>query len=138
MLSLVYVSSATGLLSEEELVSLLRQSRENNTRDGITGMLLYKGGNFMQVVEGPEEEVRKLVARIERDPRHRGFLKLLEESRTERQFSEWSMGFENLDNVEAGDVPGYSSFLEDPLNSPMFVADPTRAQRLLLMFRRNM
>jgi hypothetical protein len=33
-------------------------SRENNAKRGVTGMLLYKEGNFIQVLEGDEREVR--------------------------------------------------------------------------------
>ena len=70
MVFLVYVSSAVKLFSDEELVQLLEASRENNSKIGVTGMLLYKEGNFMQLIEGPEESVRSLHAKISIDPRH--------------------------------------------------------------------
>jgi hypothetical protein len=35
----------------------LEQSRENNLRLDVTGMLLYKGGNFMQMLEGEKDAV---------------------------------------------------------------------------------
>jgi hypothetical protein len=55
MLSLVYASSAKQLFSEEDLTALLQQSRDNNTRLGLSGLLLYKDGNFMQVLERPDD-----------------------------------------------------------------------------------
>ncbi len=60
MFSLTYVSSAVRPFAEDELADLLAVSRQNNARLGITGMLLYKDGNFMQVLEGEEAEVRTL------------------------------------------------------------------------------
>jgi len=138
VISVVYISSATHLFSDRELLDLLAQAREKNARLDITGMLLYKDGNFMQVLEGPEETVRNLYTTIRADARHHGLLKLMESSVTARTFSEWAMAFHNLDDVSLAEVPGYSQFLNDPLNSPAFKQDPTRAQKLLLTFRRNM
>lgn len=69
MIYLVYVSSAVKLFSSAELQQLLRGARENNSSRDITGMLLYKDGNFMQVLEGEKEPVLALRDRISRDPR---------------------------------------------------------------------
>ena len=137
MLSIVYVSSSVGMLSKDELVELLVRSREKNERLGITGMLLYKDGNFIQILEGPEEPVRELYRTIEADPRHRGIIRLLE-LHTERRFPDWSMGFRDLNDPEIRDVPGYSEFLNEPLDSDRFKSDPSRSIRLLEVFHRNM
>jgi hypothetical protein len=138
MLSLVYVSSATQLFSEDDLKALLQQSRDNNTRLGITGMLLYKDGNFMQVLEGPDDALTSLYAKIQHDPRHHGILQLTHQQIKVREFASWSMGFRNLKDVNLQQTPGYSTFLNEPLNSAGFQADPTRAQKLLKMFRATM
>lgn len=138
MLSLIYVSSAKRLFSDEELLQLLQQSRDKNAGLAITGMLLYKDGNFMQVLEGPEKAVRELYATISNDQRHHGVICLLEENVVERQFPDWTMGFRNLAYVNVNEVPGYSDFLGEPLNSPLLRTNPTRAQKLLLMFREKM
>ena len=138
MFSLIYASSSSRLFSDQELVQLLTQSHETNTRLGITGMLLYKDGNFMQVLEGPEEAVRERYAVITRDPRHHGVIRLLQETIPARQFPTWSMGFRNLRDVDLSEVPGYSDFLGESLCSTSFQSDPTRAQKLLLTFRKHM
>jgi len=52
MLSIVYVSSATRPLEENELLDMLKTCQRNNARTNVTGLLLYKGGNFMQALEG--------------------------------------------------------------------------------------
>ena len=80
MISLIYVSSAVELFSAAELATLLETSRRNNAPTGITGMLLYKDGSFMQVIEGEEEEIHKLHSRISRDPRHAGLITLMEKT----------------------------------------------------------
>lgn len=98
-------------------------------------MLLYKKGNFLQLLEGDEEAVRSLYARIRQDPRHRKHLSLLEGNIEERQFPTWSMGFRDLADCELPDVPGYSDFMTTPLTGDEFSLHPTRAQKLLLMFK---
>lgn len=138
MLSLVYVSSAKELFSDDDLKTLLQKSREKNHRLDLTGMLLYKDGNFMQLLEGPEDVVMSLYSVIERDARHRGVLIVLRREIQERVFPDWSMGFKNLDDSSLTDLPGYSSFMNEPLTSATFRADPARAQSLLEMFRARM
>ena len=136
--SIVYVSSAVSLFSSEDLRNLLSLARDNNARLGITGMLLYKGGNFMQALEGPEEAVREKYSTIARDPRHVGVLKLLDYVAPEREFASWTMGFTNLDGIRPPEGSGYSEVMNQPLNSEWFRNDPSRAQKLLLSFLKNM
>lgn len=138
MLSLVYVSSAVQKFSDADLVALLNQSREKNARLGITGMLLYKDGNFMQVLEGPDQNIRELFDTIRLDERHRGVILLLESPVEERQFRDWTMAFWNLNDPALRDVPGYSEFLNERLTSEVFQISPDRARRLLDIFRRNL
>ena len=138
MFSLIYVSSAVRPFSPSELVDLLAGCHKNNATLGITGMLLYKDGNFMQVLEGEEEVVRTLYAKIGRDPRHQGQITLLQGQLAERQFPDWSMGFRDLNAADALSTPGYNEFLNMPLTGAEFSSDPTRCQKLLMMFKKNM
>lgn len=135
---LVYVSSAVVPFSAAELVDLLERSRENNARLGISGMLLYKGANMMQVLEGEEATVRALYAKIAADPRHKGLIVLMEGRLDRREFTDWSMAFRDLDSAETQATPGYSEFLNTPLTGAAFGADPSRCQRLLTTFKRYM
>jgi hypothetical protein len=138
MFFLVYVSSATRPFSGEDLRALLLTCRKNNAEIGVTGMLLYKDGNFMQVLEGDEEAVRGLYEKIAEDPRHGGEMTLQQGFSEGRQFPDWSMGFRDLDSPDARSEPGYSEFLNAPLTGREFSADPSRAQKLLLTFKRTM
>lgn len=138
MLSLVYVSSARRLFSDRDLIELLEQSREKNARLAVTGMLLYKDGNFMQALEGPDDAVLPLFRTIERDARHHRVIQLLRQPVEEREFASWWMGFHNLRDAGIERIPGYSPFLSEPLTSVEFQSDPSRAQKLLTMFREKM
>lgn len=138
MFFLLYVSSAVKPFSRSDLLTLLEKCRDNNARLGITGMLLYKDGNFMQVLEGEEEPVRKLYDKIAADPRHNGEITLLQGSVEKRQFPVWSMGFRDLNFSDALATPGYNEFLNTELTGEEFSTDPTRAQKLLLTFKKNM
>jgi len=123
--------------SEGDLLELLTRSRESNTAEGITGLLLFKAGKFLQVLEGDERPVRDLLSRIEKDRRHCQVDVLRWEAIKERQFPDWSMGFRNLDNIDIQQTPGYSTFMNEPLTSPGLKADPSRVRKLLGVFRES-
>ncbi|MFS0735161.1 BLUF domain-containing protein [Microbacterium sp. 1P10UB] len=96
LLSVTYSSAATADFDDADLAALLAQSRESNERLGLTGMLLYRSGRFIQILEGPRQAVRDLVARIGRDSRHADMRILLEERVPARWFSDWTMGYEPI------------------------------------------
>ncbi|MFN2476823.1 MAG: BLUF domain-containing protein [Chthoniobacterales bacterium] len=135
--SLIYVSIANQPFREDELFELLRVSREHNSRDRITGILLYKNRTFMQLLEGPEEAVCNTYSRIARDPRHRDVTVLLQGEIDGRDFDDWSMGFHNLEEPFARNIPGYSRFLDADFSVFEFASDPSRAHQLLRIFRRT-
>ncbi len=120
LITLIYGSSAVEPFSEADLVTLLAKSRENNHRLGVTGILLYQDGNFLQVLEGEDTTVAALYQTISADPRHRGILTFMKRPIPQREFSDWEMGFVNLDTTDAEQIPGYSPYLNLPLNAPEF------------------
>ncbi len=138
MLSLIYVSSALREFSDDDLLALLEQSREKNARLDITGMLLYKDGNFIQVLEGPDDAVHQIFETIRGDSRHHGVIRLLERPIETRDFPDWQMGFRKLGKQDLPDIPGYTEFMDEPLNSEQFRTNAGHARRLLDIFRRNM
>lgn len=138
MFSLTYVSSAVSPFSKEALVELTNQSARDNKLLGITGMLLYKDGNFMQALEGPEENVRRVHAKIAVDPRHRGLITLLQGPSEVRQFPNWAMSCRDLTGFNPAGVASYNEFLNSPLTGTEFSDNPTRAQKLLMMFKSRM
>ncbi|MBW8852284.1 MAG: BLUF domain-containing protein [Xanthomonadales bacterium] len=74
------------------LVSLLSHARARNAAQGITGVLLYANGAFVQCLEGPSAAVDALFARIERDPRHGDVVLLHALPVARRHFGAWWMG----------------------------------------------
>ena len=113
--SLTYVSTATSLLTVAELVDLLEQIRPRNMQRGITGMLLYSGGNIIQVLEGAATEVEALFASIQGDSRHRDVTVLQHKDVPDRAFADWAMGFRNVSEREVRDVLTLAEFVRRPV-----------------------
>ena len=90
--SLLYLSSATGHQTEDELISILEVSRANNIKKEITGVLCSGGGHFIQVLEGPQRAVLESYLRILDDSRHRDCLLIGMAPLKQRNFESWSMG----------------------------------------------
>jgi len=137
LISLVYLSTAMVPFSKQDLLELLAKSRENNSKLGITGMLLFKNGNFLQVLEGEREKVRDLYHKIGRDPRHGKLIGLFEDSSTGPDFPDWSMGFHDLGSPQTMRIPGSNHLLDSSLTSADFASDPSRAKKLLLLFKED-
>lgn len=110
MIQLIYRSAARSRLNQQQLTDLLTQARDRNAQHGLTGMLLYDDGSFLQVLEGEKEPLLELYARILLDPRHTEIVKLLERESDERQFGDWRMGFVSVTRIAVA-IPGYSEFL---------------------------
>jgi len=132
---IAYVSTAVHLMSTDELTEILDQARAINQDAGVTGLLLYKDRSFVQVLEGEESTVREIYGRILVDPRHTRVTTLFDEPLARRDFGDWSMGFVRPSDEELAGVEGYSHFLERDYPLRDFLADLTRAKKLLLHFR---
>ncbi|RSK34022.1 BLUF domain-containing protein [Hymenobacter metallilatus] len=102
---LIYQSTAAIDLSGMDLGRMLSQSRTRNTAADITGMLLYDGVRFLQVLEGPVEAVSTTFARICSDCRHTQVQMLANGPVAQRQFGQWAMGLANyVSSPEVGFV----------------------------------
>ncbi len=86
----LYISTAPSL-SREEVESILSSSARNNPARGVTGLLLYNGRNFLQLLEGEEAELVDLMLRITHDPRHSGVSVLDRRQISERACADWAM-----------------------------------------------
>ncbi len=137
LVSLVYASSSRRKLEDGEILEILRTSQRNNSRRDITGMLLFKDGNFLQVLEGSEAAVTELMETVERDPRHRGLIVLTKKPVTERQFPNWSMAFKDLGALSDQDKAAFSPFLAHSFLDEEFRRRPDRCYKLLLHFKQN-
>jgi hypothetical protein len=114
---LAYLSAATTEPSHEDLVSILDVSVANNEANQITGFLMYVEQSFFQVIEGPQEAIGELYAKLLQDSRHCRVTLLLTSPIDNRRFADWSMAFMHYDRLEDVPVKGYSSYLHDYLSS---------------------
>ena len=124
-------------MSSDELLALLRQSRARNERNEVTGMLLYKNGHFMQVLEGPEKQVRTIFSSIKRDMRHKSVDILRTGYVIARHFPNWAMSFTNFDELEISETPGFSPFLEADSTPEYFLETSVESHAMLLAFKND-
>ena len=116
---IVYVSQAAKAFSTDDLAGLLTHSRERNSADGVTGLLVYryntdfKRGNFLQVLEGTDDALDDVWRRISGDPRHHTIIVLDEGESDVRMFGDWSMGFRNVDENDLAKFAGFSELGSD-------------------------
>lgn len=130
MLQIIYASAATRKISSEELRDILIKARANNEALGVSGMLVYDDGSFIQVLEGPSEAVSALVERIKGDPRHTQFRLLSRRDIEAREFGEWSMGFADTSTETAG-LDGFA--VHGP-ELKLMISDGTRARQVFEQF----
>jgi Sensors of blue-light using FAD len=108
LVRLMYASRATDSVDHEALLAILRQSKAGNAQLGITGVLCFSEGIFLQVLEGGRMPVNALYNRIAADKRHRDVVLLTYEEIGERSFAGWSMGQVNLARLNPALLLKYS------------------------------
>ncbi|MEO1290035.1 MAG: BLUF domain-containing protein [Chloroflexota bacterium] len=136
LIALVYLSFAKNRnATQEDLKSILEQARRNNQEQDITGLLLYRNGLFIQALEGDEQQVDAIFDVIKDDPRHTNVLVLYKNKIRERNYQDWSMGFQVIDDETLKQNPAYSDFLDKPITMQSLRDDPQHVRTLLNMFR---
>lgn len=135
LFSLVYTSLATRPMQDDDLRDILTVARTNNAALEITGMLLYKDGHFIQLLEGEENWVNVIYDKITQDSRHTNLYKVYARSARRRSFSKWTMGFNSLSALDPSDLPGFTDFLSKPFDPMFLVNKPDRAAYLLDYFK---
>lgn len=88
---LIYTSYAVERMGDEALEAMVHSAAMANMQRDVSGMLVYDGTEFMQVLEGDPVEVAALYARIAQDPRHRAVEMLDTSTVAERRFAQWGM-----------------------------------------------
>ena len=107
LVRLLYASRAVDT-SPAAIEAILTQSRQHNPGCGITGVLCYGGGIFLQAIEGGRSAVSDLYGHIQRDARHKDVELLAFEEICERRFGGWTMGHVNLAKLNHSIVLKYS------------------------------
>jgi len=128
---LVYASAAVRPFNPNDLSELLGTARRNNERVGVTGILLYHEGSFLQLLEGTRDDVLQIYAKVRQDPRHWRVSVVREGPVEARRFSSWSMGFVSLDASLVHGLAGRHSFMS---NGTLLI-DATEVLQVLDQFR---
>ena len=116
LVRLLYASRAVDT-SPAAIEAILTQSRQHNPGSGITGVLCYGGGVFLQAIEGGRSAVSELYGHIQKDPRHKDVVLLHYEEITERRFGGWTMGQVNVARINTNILLKYAERAElDPYN----------------------
>ncbi|MFK7830876.1 MAG: BLUF domain-containing protein [Congregibacter sp.] len=131
---LSYVSTQSQSLGNADLLVLLEHAREKNTRLGLTGLLLHRGGSFFQVLEGGYKQVISLYKVIATDTRHQRVEVVSEGPISSREYTEWQMGFVELDGQNFSAMPGFSDILKQTPEARDFLHSLSRSKKLALLF----
>lgn len=108
LVRLLYASRAVDPADAAATDAILAQSRSHNPSCGITGILCYGGGIFLQALEGGRMAVNELYAHILKDPRHKDVILLSYEEISERSFGGWTMGVVNIAKLNTSILLKYS------------------------------
>ena len=105
----IYLSTAARPIRPADLEAVLTHAHRNNERDGITGLLMFHDGSFMQFLEGERAAVEACAGRIARNPMHRQMTRVFAGQADRRLFGEWSMAFARPSTI-LPDTPGVRAF----------------------------
>ena len=110
LVRLMYASRAVPAVDQEELIAILKKSKVNNPKLGVTGVLCacFDSRVFIQVLEGGRSAVNRLYTRIANDPRHTDVELLAYDEISERRFAGWSMGQVNMARLNPALLLKYS------------------------------
>ena len=107
LVRLLYASRAVDT-SPEAINAILAQSRLHNPESGITGILCYGGGIFLQAIEGGRMSISALYGHIQKDVRHADVVLLHYEEISERRFGGWTMGQVDTSRINASILLKYA------------------------------
>jgi hypothetical protein len=125
---IVYISKYKGKENkiDEVLSSISAVAQDKNRALGITGVLFYLNGKFLQVIEGRQEALEELMIKVENDKRHTEIIRLIDEPIKERSYGDWNMDSFNLSKKsekDLGDIKelsnSFKAYME--LNSKLLV-----------------
>jgi hypothetical protein len=135
----IYISQAIRPMKQEDIEELVATASHNNRQLGITGALLYIENSFVQVLEGEDAPITRLLATIESDPRHRNMRILSDRTIDFRNFEDWSMAYVKPDPQgwrRRSDCHAPSSYLRHDAAPLRNRRDPAEGKIQYLMVKR--
>ena len=136
MIQISYISRAAEPMPADKLLALLQQCLANNVRSGVTGMLVYGNETFLQALEGDDQPVDDLVAKISKDPRHTNIQLLHRRPIERRQYSDWTMGFKRISDHELQQIEGLRNFGERDFNFDYLIKHDDVVEALMDHYRK--
>jgi hypothetical protein len=127
--SIIYTSTASHALSQNELDHLLSTARERNLRESITGVLLYVDGRFMQYLEGPSEGLKVVLEHIQASTLHRDLNMHQMHAIQTREYSAWSMAYVTSSEAAVGlsvSNASLTEFLLQESSNPVLYSDSSK------------
>ncbi len=129
MYELIYYSIAPQNTNEAIIAQILSESREFNSKNNITGCLLYHNNQFLQVLEGTQDVVKGLYEKIKRDKRHTDVTLMEEGEKEERYFSGWNMAYHQLTATDFNALDR-DLFIKNFTQLSDFIQKPSEAVKL--------
>jgi len=102
--TLVYGSFASLDFTRSDLERLHDQAAERNRENEITGVLLFNGTHFLQLIEGRPDAIEELMDRIRRDSRHVGVEVEHDDSADKRYFPDWALGLVHVRGLPSAEL----------------------------------
>nr|MBV6630801.1 BLUF domain-containing protein [Oceanococcus sp. HetDA_MAG_MS8] len=93
LVQLCYVSVPSNSLTLADVDDILHSARHNNLRHGITGVLSFGNGYFLQILEGAHSAVESTYETICLDPRHSHVKRVQLIGISQRNFDGWAMSY---------------------------------------------
>jgi hypothetical protein len=134
LLQIVYISTARTECTPVQLEAILASSIRHNKQNGITGLLVYLKGTFMQVIEGEEPAMRETYGRIKADTRHYNLLNLIETPLVSREFPSWHMALRTAKASAIPRNPQLLALVAGALDAERLKATPSDALSILSYF----
>ena len=137
--TIIYRSHICDNVSFKSIEAMVARANERNGQADVTGILLFNGTHFFQLIEGPEEKVQDIYQHICRDPRHYNLVELLCDYAPSRRFGKVGMELFDLREHDREEVLHVMATVRAPLYAE--VADlhldtdgctPDQACRMLL------
>ena len=126
----IYFSASSTPMQVDELEDILEQAQSNNSRNGITGALVYIDGSFLQILEGEKDRVQALMQKISKDFRHETVSILHEGEIAAAAFTEWKMAYVSATAEQIARWAGLSGTTQLPEVWQDIQQDPSRATQL--------
>ena len=134
---LIYVSRATDIFSVKGIELIQHVSQVNNKQLGVTGILIYGCGRFMQFLEGTKENVNKIFFAIKNDSRHHHIDILRQEIIAARQFEDWHMMVTHANEIQMNNGVIYKKLFELKNTSKEAIQFTIESRALLIAFKHS-